>query len=174
MLTPWSRPRIRSGAYVWRIDWRFTALTRSAPPATASSTTASHSCCASPAAAIARPQAITAATRTRPCRRTRLVQPDVSPPSIEPIAIALNSQPAAAPPPKRSSAASGKSDFGIASTMAMMSIANDRSSTGVVARYLSPSATLRSPIDRCSPSGGIDGSRTVAQNERAKSTPSIA
>src|SRR4051812_38690783 len=60
------RPRIESGVTVWLIVERHTALTLSAPPATASSRAASHSEPAKPAMVTATPQTTTAQMTIRP------------------------------------------------------------------------------------------------------------
>src|SRR5215475_10200781 len=162
---------------------RYTAETRSAAPATASSSTASHSEPASPDAATASPQQTTAATSATPWRCTRPIQPDSSPPVTAPIAIAANSQPTAPGPPKRVVATSGNSARGIANTIATMSTANDMSSTRCPAMYRSPPTTERSPTRaRAAPpapsrsgraAGGSAGSRSAAYSATVNSTASM-
>src|SRR5262249_19899354 len=174
MNTPCSRPRSWSGAYTCSIVCRYTAETRSAAPAAASSSTAGHSERARPAAATVRPQAITAAPSASPCRRTRPIHPEDSPPTTAPSAIAAYSQPTAPGPPNRRSAASGNSARGIASTMAAMSTTNDISSTGRPAMKRRPSTTERSPGRLPPPSGGSRGSLTVAYRPRVNRTASTA
>ena len=78
--------------------------------------------------------------------------------------MAANSQPAAAGPPKRSSATSGNSARGIASTIAAMSTAKDIISTGCRRMKARPATTDRSPgrvtlaerQDRRQPEGGVE------------------
>jgi hypothetical protein len=82
--TPIRRPRIPSGPANWMIVLRNTADSTSAQPATASSSRASGSQCATPNAVIAAPQVSTASTTARPCRLTRPTQPLVSAPSSAP------------------------------------------------------------------------------------------
>ena len=116
-----------------------------------------HSDAASPDSATAAPQPTIATVSATPCRRTRPIQPEDSPPITAPIEIAANSQPTADGPPNRSSATSGNSARGIANTIAMMSTPNDISSTGRAAMNRSPSMTERRPgRGRCAPraSGG--------------------
>ena len=82
--TPMSRPRIPSGPANWTMVFRKTAERTSAHPATASSTKASGSQCATPNKAIDAPQTRTATITAIPCRRTRPTQPLVSAPSSAP------------------------------------------------------------------------------------------
>ena len=82
------RPRIASGVTVWLIVERQTALTLSAAPATASSAAATHSDPASPARAIAAPQATTAHTTIRPSRRALPSHPVVRAATVAPAETA--------------------------------------------------------------------------------------
>jgi len=79
-----SRPRILSGPANWMIVFRKTDDTTSAHPATARSTKASGSQCATPNKAIDTPQTSTATTTASPCRRTCPTQPLVSAPMSAP------------------------------------------------------------------------------------------
>lgn len=115
------------------------------------------------------------ATRAIPCRCTRPIQPDDSPPRKAPIAIAANRYPTAPSPPKRVSATSGNRARGIAIAIAMMSTTNDIISTGCVDRNRSPSNTDRRPGARpVSASGGMAGSRSAAYSATVNSTASSA
>ena len=75
---PETRPRISSGVAARTIAERKAALTLSAAPAKASSTSASGSAVAKPNARIARPQSAAAIATARPWRRTWLTQPESS------------------------------------------------------------------------------------------------
>ena len=88
MKTPDSRPRSASGVAVCRIVLRNTALTMSAAPATASSTTPSHSIRAKPNPVIASPHTTIATSTASPCRCTRPSQPPNVAPSSAPTAMA--------------------------------------------------------------------------------------
>lgn len=92
------RPRIASGVTVWLMTERQTALTLSAAPATASSAAADHSEPASPAPAIARPHAQTAAIVILPSRCAPPSQPVVSAAIAAPAETAANSRPVPAAP----------------------------------------------------------------------------
>jgi hypothetical protein len=88
MNTPCMRPCISSGAACCRIVERNTALTMSAAPAAASSSTPTHSVVVRPNAVIATPQATIASSTARPCRLTRPNQPPPSAPIRAPAATA--------------------------------------------------------------------------------------
>ena len=75
---PTRRPRISSGVAVSMIVERKIALTSSAAPATASSTSESQSDSAKPNAAIATPHPHAASTTARPCLRTCGIHPEAS------------------------------------------------------------------------------------------------
>src|SRR5215467_6591562 len=107
------------------------------------------------------PQTTTAQTSATPCFLTRATQPDETPATTDPIAMALNSQPT--PPWNSLSATAGNKARGSASAIAAMSTANDSSSTGVVARYRRPKITSDQPprLDDTSPTGGMAGSRSA-------------
>jgi len=79
-----SRPRILSGPANWMIVFRKTDDTTSAHPATARSTRASGSQCATPNKVIDTPQTSTATTTASACRRTCPTQPLVSAPMSAP------------------------------------------------------------------------------------------
>ena len=73
---PVIRPRSSSGVATSTIVLRRTALTKSAAPATASSSRASQSAVAKPNATSAAPHAAAATTTPRPCLRTRASGPE--------------------------------------------------------------------------------------------------
>ena len=81
---------------------RYTELTRSPAPATASASTASHSEPVSPNSATPRPHTQIATVTATPCRRIRCSQPENRPATTMPIGIAANSRPRAMPPPSGS------------------------------------------------------------------------
>ena len=76
--------------------------------------------------------------------------------------MAANSHAALPAPLNRSSATSGNSARGMASTIATMSTTKDISRTGRVPMKASPASTDRSPGRTVSPSGRIAGSRSAA------------
>src|SRR4029079_10487938 len=81
-----SRPRIASGATIWRIVFQKTADTTSAHPSAASRTRASGNQPrgTSPKATIAPPHATTETTTARPCLRTLPTHPLAAAPSRAP------------------------------------------------------------------------------------------
>ena len=87
---PPRRPRISSGVTVSTIVERNTALTWSAAPAAASSSSATQSVVVKPNAAIATPQPQAAITIARPCRCTRITHPETSDAANAPTAGAAN------------------------------------------------------------------------------------
>ena len=120
----------------------------STAPPNASAASANHSHQAEPSgeaaptntpnATIARPHSATHTSTARPCRRTRGIQPENTPPSTAPTLIAANNSPSAVPPvagsPKDSVAICGKSARGMPKTMAMMSTRNEANRMRRVAR----------------------------------------
>src|SRR5699024_9297509 len=148
MNTPWSRPRISSVAESSRIAWRNAAEIMSTAPPNASAASASHSHQADPSGVatpttapkttMATPHSATHTSTARPCRRTRGIHPENTPPITAPTLIAANSRPSAVPPeagsPKDSVAICGNSARGMPNTMAMMSTRNDASRIRRVAR----------------------------------------
>jgi hypothetical protein len=83
---------------IWLIELRHTALTLSAAPATASSTTAGHSEPTSPTPAIAAPHTTTAQMTIIPSRRAPSSQPVVSAATVAPAETAAYISPVPSAP----------------------------------------------------------------------------
>ena len=101
------------------------------PPGEATATTR-------PNTTIATPHNATHTSTASPCRRTRGIQPENTPPTTAPTLIAANNRPSADPPeigsPKVSVAICGNSARGMPKTIAMMSTRNEASRMRRVAR----------------------------------------
>lgn len=135
-----------SGVAAWSMVVRNTIETVSAYPARARKNSPSQRLRVSPNTAMASPHAATASRIASPCRRTRACQPENSPPSSAPAAIAATIRPTVfASSPYQSTAMAGNSAFGCASTMAAMSVKKVIRMLGRVPRKRSPSATEALP-----------------------------
>ena len=181
--TPCIRPRISSVAAVCRMAPRNTMLTRSAAPASARNTAATHSLPDSPNAAIAAPQAITAIAVAAPCRRSRVNEPENSPAANAP-GRDRGVQHAERDPAAGRVAEGPLGELGeqrprhARATMAMMSARNETSSTAC-------SRDVPQPLDdRAQPGagplrrpraavGGMAGSRNTAYSAASSATLSI-
>ncbi len=154
---------------------RKTIEMESAHPASASRISPSQSCRVSPNTAMAPPQPQTAIRTASPWRRMRLSQPENTLPSRAPSAGAATSSPVVfASPPNHTTATTGKSARGWASTMALRSLKKVIRRLGRVPRKRRPSITDARPV-LFSPSfrpGSIEGSRHIAYSEAVKVTAS--
>ena len=171
-----TRPRSASGVRICTIELRSTALMTSAPADRARNPSASGKLnVASPKPMIARPQTATAISTARPGRRTVVVQPLNSAPSMAPKPTADHIRPTpAAPTMNTSRASAGNSELGHPKTIALMSTTNVASTSRRRRAKRSPSATA-AKLGRAAPGAGgmgeISRSATITD---ANVTTSIA